>query len=518
MKQRSKHFRRLTALLCTLALTLALVPAASAAGAAPMPSKNIGMQAYSGNWSEPVTSYLYQNSQGGLTRVECKMKADYSGYDLVVEEYNSAFQMLNKRSLPMELPWWGGFFSGSQYNFVIYRQNNPNESDSVEVLRVVKYSKDWQRLDSLGVYGENTKVPIEAGTLRCAESNGILHIHTCHKMYKSQKDGLNHQSSMTLSIREDTMTFERTPGFYVSHSFDQYALVDQQGNLVTVDLGDAYPFRGIVMQRIAIPFHIDKMWSLSLYDFFGRTGDNGTFSNLGGLAETSSEYVTAFTTSRFAENRIGFFGEELVYLIYTNKISQQSRKIQISTEKGASKPMLVPTGLGGGYVLWNGGNRAKADGTLYYRTYAEGGNVGELKTAKAPLSDCQPIVYNGKLVWYVTNDSVPAFYTLDESGVKVTIAAAAPGAAELPAVTKAGVPAPNTSKTSKSMVIPNAPDASGYAPTQEDGQRLNALFDAPCGLCGKTSGSCVMNEAMTRKVCNDCYQHNYEAAMRYLDG
>lgn len=34
------------------------------------------------------------------------------------------------------------------------------------------------------------------------------------------------------------------------------------------------------------------------------------------------------------------------------------------------------------------------------------------------MSDCQPILYNGKIVWYVTIQSVPTFYTLDASGVK----------------------------------------------------------------------------------------------------
>lgn len=313
------------------------------------------------------------------------------------------------------------------------------------------------------------------------------------------------------------MTYERTPGFYVSHSFDQYVLVDRQGNLVTVDLGDAYPFRGIVMQRIAIPFHVDKMWSLSLYDFFGKTGDNGTFSNLGGLAETNSEYVTAFTTSRFAENRIGFFGEELVYLIYTNKNSQQSRKIQISSVKGASKPMLIPTGLNGGYVLWNGGNRAEANDTLYYRTYAEGGSVGELKTAKIPLSDCQPILYNGKVVWYVTNDSAPTFYTLDASGVKAVPASAAPGAAELPAVTKAGVPAPNTPKTSKGMVIPDADYGTGTGTTQTNPGQAGDISNARCDLCGQTSSTWVLNPAMTKRVCNACYQRDFQAVRNYLE-
>ena len=70
-------------------------------------------------------------------------------------------------------------------------------------------------------------------------------------------------------------------------------------------------------------------------------------------------------------------------------------------------------GLQGGYMLWNG----KGGDTLYYLAYGEDGQPGQVQTATAPLSDCQPIPYNGKLVWYVTNSSAPTFYTLDSSGV-----------------------------------------------------------------------------------------------------
>lgn len=42
---------------------------------------------------------------------------------------------------------------------------------------------------------------------------------------------------------------------------------------------------------------------------------------------------------------------------------------------------------------------------------------GQVQTDQAPLSGCQPIPYDGGIVWYVTNGSAPVFYTLDGSGV-----------------------------------------------------------------------------------------------------
>ena len=85
----------------------------------------------------------------------------------------------------MELKTFGGFYSGSDYNFLVFGQTNTEESDEFEIARVVKYSKDWKRLGALSLKGENTYIIFEAGSCRMTENNGVLFIDTCHKMYKS---------------------------------------------------------------------------------------------------------------------------------------------------------------------------------------------------------------------------------------------------------------------------------------------------------------------------------------------
>lgn len=104
----------------------------------------------------------------------------YFSWDIyiLVEEYNSSFQLLTSRKLPVELFRWGGFFAGSKYNFLVFGQNNLKESDSEEVFRIVKYSKDWQRLGSASIYGANTQDAFVRGGLDCAESGNELYIHT----------------------------------------------------------------------------------------------------------------------------------------------------------------------------------------------------------------------------------------------------------------------------------------------------------------------------------------------------
>ena len=98
--------KRVVSLMLALALGMGLaVTPASAAEGGPAVSSNINAQDYT-TWSKPVKSYLYENETGGLTRVE------YIGGQIVVEDYSPSFQLLDSRTIPMELSIWGGFFDG----------------------------------------------------------------------------------------------------------------------------------------------------------------------------------------------------------------------------------------------------------------------------------------------------------------------------------------------------------------------------------------------------------------------
>ena len=250
--------QKLAALLCAATMAAGLMPAVMASGGiSPLETVNRG-GLYNGNWAVPITSYLYQDGDS-LIRVEYdegqRLVDGQTGAliqwlaprQLVVETYNSQFQLVSSKTLELELPLWGGFFAGEDYNFVIFGQENPEENDSAEVIRVVKYAKDWRRLGQASLYGANTTIPFDAGSLRMDEYNGYLYVRTSHEMYASG-DGLNHQANLTFSLRQSDMEITdsfsgvaNTAAGYVSHSFNQFVLVDEDGNIVTMDHGDGYP-------------------------------------------------------------------------------------------------------------------------------------------------------------------------------------------------------------------------------------------------------------------------------------
>lgn len=350
---------------------------------------------YNWNWASPITSYLYKNNLGGLTRVEYIDKSQ-----LVVEDYDGSFYLRSSRNIPMELPLWGGFYAGEKYNFVIFGQENMQEDDSAEVVRVVKYSKDWQRLGQANLCGADTTTPFDAGSVRFAEYGDYLYIRTCHEMYKSS-DGKNHQSNMTLVVRQSDMAIKSPSYGYASHSFNQFIIIDKERDFVTLDHGDAYP-RSIVIMRSTkdkagsgeLSGSIGGVSESNLLTFPGKTGDNATGASIGGFAETANGYVTAFNYD--GQGGQGNSNGRAVYIGYTSKDGLKSKATPI-TAPGMSTPILVPTGLDGGYIMWTDSN-----GVFYYAKYTDGGAIGTIGAADAALSDCQPILHNGEIVWYVT--------------------------------------------------------------------------------------------------------------------
>lgn len=430
-------------------MVISMLPAAWAAELTPLRSNMIG-GTYNGNWAVPIDAYLYQDGDN-LVRVE-NFKGvkivdaqgnfiKWSAYPrLVAETYDSSFRLISSVDLEMELDLWGGFYAGEDYNFLIFGQENPSEDDNAEVIRVVKYDKDFNRLGQASLRGANTTIPFDAGSLRCDEYNGYLYVRTSHEMYRSG-GGLNHQANLTFSVRQSDMTI--TDGYhdvvankgYVSHSFNQFILVDSQGRLVALDHGDAYP-RGACLSlydnKAGSDTFANGCKTFNLTTWSGRVGENTTGANVTDLAETASGYLAAYSsTGKGSASTIGQDPMN-IFLSYTSKddISPSGTTVRQITswpsgsDLYGSQPVLVPTGPEGGYILWQ--LAEKWDNGYYYNqesiqyaAYSADGTVSDIKTADGVwLSRCHPISYNGKVVWYSTHDSTPVFYVLDESGVQ----------------------------------------------------------------------------------------------------
>lgn len=415
----------------------------------PGPTESDNDNARSWDWVlHPLqTSYCLVDGDGVYTRVEYQerlttvvsfdfstRRADIQKYNsyLLVERYDSDFCFLDSRELMSELPLWGGFYSGEAYNFLVYGQKNSAEDSSAEVLRIVKYSKDWERLGSRSLYGINTVTPFMGGTVSMAELGGRLYIHTCHEIY-ADSSGVNHQTNMSFALDIDTMEVvhsmytvpysDPSRWDYVSHSFNQFVIADG-GRVVKLDHGDAHPRALTIWQGTGAP---SKGLRLDLMSFGGSSGDNYTGCVVGGFEASDTHYIaagisvdqTSFETSR----------QYNVFLSIVEKLENGMSLVdgtryvtnyQYGTYDFPSTPALVKLSGDSLLLLWTQWTETTWYDELHYLYLDGAGNrVSPEYVVPGRLSDCQPVVQDGKVVWYVTKNSIPEFYSLEDGVLTV---------------------------------------------------------------------------------------------------
>ena len=381
-------------------------------------------------WASVIRSYLVGCDDGRLMRVYLGSKGYY------VEYYDSNFNLLESKTIDKELSLLGGFYAGKDAYYIVSGQNNPDELADVECFRITKYDKNWNRITSAGLYDCNTYVPFDAGSLRMTEASGYLFIRTSHTMYKSD-NGYHHQANVTIQLDESTMKI--TDSFtnvgnssygYVSHSFNQFIKTD--GNhIVAVDHGDAYP-RSLALIKYKTDFtsgqfcsNIGYWWDSNkhavvnnscdvtdLLTISGQIGDNTTNATIGGFEISDTSYIVAASSINQEKQE----GLKNIYILTESKEDGTVKSNQITDISGkynATSPYLVKINNNKFMVMWT----IKNDNTVYY-TYIDGdGNViSDINTMSGQLSDCEPIVYNGMVLWYICSNKKITFYGINTDG------------------------------------------------------------------------------------------------------
>lgn len=346
--------------------------------------------------------------------------ADANGY--VVEYFDSSFTITGRKIVPQELPLFGGFYEMNGNYYILSGQTNKNESDSVEVYRITKYTKDWNRVASCGLYGENTTVPFDAGSARMAAYGDYLMIRTSHEMYKSKKDGYNHQANVTIQV--DTSAMKVTDSYtkvmnvsfgYVSHSFNQFIQMEN-GKIVAVDHGDAHP-RSIVLVRypsvVTSNGFTDVFSTCKATDimaFEGKSGDNYTGATVGGFEISDTAYLTAGSvdidsTAKYSAGQDIFVGvvSKSTDAVKVNKITNYT-----AGQGTTDTPQFVKIGTNSYMLLWHRGS------SVYYTKIDGNGNqVGAIYSLAGDLSDCVPVLAGDKLVWYTWKNEILQFYQIN---------------------------------------------------------------------------------------------------------
>ena len=385
---------------------------------------NVSDNNYSVYYASTMKSYLYENEDGGYTRVE------YTSSGVVVEEYSSTFALESTKILDLELSRWGGFYCGSDYNYLVFGQSNYDEDDSVEVVRVVKYTKDWTRVSACSIYGANTYVPFRSGSCRMTEVGGSLYVYSCHTMYASS-GGSHHQANMTFVIDEDSMevtyscySIMNNNYGYVSHSFNQFIQTD--GTYVyRVDHGDAYP-RGIYLSRMTDGASVTRVTYATIYSILGTTGTNATGVSIGGMELSTDNVLVAGNSVDMSDSdSYSASGTRNIFVTVTDKsVSSTSTAwfTSYDSDDGVTvrTPQLVKLDDDSFLLMWE--EKGDSITTKLVLIDGDGNAVGEVYELEVRLSDCQPIVdSNGYVTWYVTDGDYVRFYQIDPDNLAGTI-------------------------------------------------------------------------------------------------
>ena len=369
-------------------------------------TNNIHDNNYSGT-ATVSNSALVNNNDGTFSRVE------NMGDIVLVEKYNTSGTLLEQRFINMELPIYGGCFSGANYNYVLFGYPNPTNNSSEEVIRVVKYTKTWSRVGSASIYGCNTRMPFYGCNSDLTEYGNTVYVKAGHQTCSGG------QASITFSF--DSSTFKVTDILCVDSNVTAGCFANtagtfidaSDGNIVTVDHSLTSPY-SMVMSKYSTPAGKTGFTQYAYSTDVPLLGK--AMATLGGL-ESSAQYYLAVgsmsTTDGTSPNQNVFvsavpksnFGKntELAYLT----------GYAYGDENTVMTPYLVKVDGDHFVVIWETRKGYSETETIYYAYIDGAGNMrGEVKSMTGCLSDCYPILIGSNIYWYTTNGSKMVIYSL----------------------------------------------------------------------------------------------------------
>lgn len=397
-------------------------------------SANISKYAYK-KWTHGIISYLEETEEGGYRRIEA---ADDKVY---IETYSVDYKLLSTKTIDFELKKFGGYYKGENARYIVYGQPNYGEDDKKEVVRVVKYDDEWNKLGQCSITAGNLTLgvydPFENGAVRMTENEGILYIHTSRLLYwdQSKDPGMvkHHQANLTYAVDEEGMecVMNAAGGDWVSHSLDQYILTDGD-YIYRLDLGDGAP-RAVVVARNSVykqPEDEHAWWMSNdrvfLMQMIGGYGQAYTGVSLGGF-ELMGDTLLVIGNSVVQDAAVTNASDETthrnIFVITKNKNWKTGTHFKFLTNYTKEDGITVRTPhivkvADGYYILWEE-LYTERDSEVYTTRIAkmtpDGTIEGKIHRIKARLSDCKPIVTSdNRLLWYVTaNNKSLLFYSLD---------------------------------------------------------------------------------------------------------
>ena len=397
--------------LCIIAL-LILTNTSSAASTNLNPTASINVN------RELIRKSSLTALNNGYMRVYYDEARNYIG----VEYYDSSFQILKKNKLDLELPIYGGFYAGTNAYYLVEGQNNTDEDDDLEVVRVIKYDTNWNRLGAAQItskpslFGGEVRYPFDVGNVEITEVDNKLYIVTGHEGYVDSSIGQGHQGFLMIEVDKNNLNGQIVKAD-LYHSFSQY-----------IDQKDSYLY---VLEQSEGGY----CTKLTRYNKSNLSGTSISVLKYGG-ERTSVWAIPCYASVNgiaISQNNVLSIGTSIDQSQYDNATSSTSHNIYLTitpinnfTESATQIKWLTNYENDG--KCFTGLEITKINDNRFLVTWEEyTGECGELEmidndtlsicklhylfvdengeelteeyTAHASISDCKPIINDGKVIY-----------------------------------------------------------------------------------------------------------------------
>ena len=364
------------------------------------------------------------------------MRVYYDGTKVGIEYYDNDLNILSAQTLEMELSVWGGFYKGNDAYYLVEGENNTAEDDEAEVIRVIKYDFDWNRLGAAKItgdpnlFGGEVRYPFDYSNVNFAEYDGTLCIVTGHEGYVDDYYGQGHQGFLMIAVDESTME-----GGIVScdlwHSFAQYIRADGS-DLYVLEQSDGNRCTQLSRfnadtQKWDASFSVldyggnkDSAWAIACYatvDGLELSKDNVLC--IGGsidqsLYDSVREKDVPYNIYLTVTPKSDMSGEATTLKWLTDYEDVNKRFSNIKLTKINDDRFLVSWSENDGLSDLTDKNDLFSGDTIHYVFIdGNGDKLTDEFTAKGHVSDCQPIVKGSDVTFFSSKFGALNFYIID---------------------------------------------------------------------------------------------------------
>ena len=395
----------------------------------------------------------FAETDRGFLRVIRKSRIDFNNEQaetiemLYAIEYDSGMNLMGGREIPVELEHYGGFYSGKDAYYLLFSADNENEEENKEVFRVVKYSKDWERLGAAAItgnsgFGGRVSVPFSWGTLDMLEKNGILYIACGHEGFKDD-NGVRHQGLLFMCVDETELTGHISIS-NLWHSFSQNLAISEDGEIYMVEESEGDEATVLSWMSDDGTYHKQKVegdyWDsyesqiIEVLKYGGkRTSSHAvlTYATSDDIQVSGSNILTVGSSidqSRYDDDT--YKKTYNIYLTVTprNDFSEEATTVRWITKdncNGYRSIRLLKLNENRLLLVWRQSESETSvaasddtdtmkDSVLHYVFLdGDGKTISKIFTASGRLSDSYPIVKGGNVILTASDGSEVAFYTIN---------------------------------------------------------------------------------------------------------